>query len=452
MIYTDIQEQFNKVIAYSQGIPDPQTDKLFEDWVEAKRDFIEAFGGKLIVEVPTKVSFTLDEDEKKVRLNDFIDTVYNRYSNDALGSFLEQESEGFFENIVMREYESNKGTIPKGMKLVKAFKFFESDKATLASIQDCASRVIQENKIEGTLCFSVHPLDYLSSSMNTYNWRSCHSLDGEYRAGNLSYMVDKHTILCYLKGADNVILPLFPNDVPWNSKKWRMLLYVSECWDMVFAGRQYPFTSTPGMEIVRMELLAALYGNSARDMAIFTNWDNRYADCDSTNLPIDGKYVPIRGELYKMQDIVMDSRQSLHFNDLLRSSCYTSPYYTIKNNYGWCRWEMPLPKFHIGGDVLCLHCGKYHITNPETMMCDDCELDYGHEENEVYGTCDCCGARIVRDDATWVGDDLVCDACYHSECFVCECCDEVYFNSDKKYDKEHGDEVCQYCYDARRER
>ena len=267
MIYTDIQEQFNKVISYSQGIPDPQTDKLFEDWMEAKRDFIEAFGGKLIVEVPTKVSFTLDEDEKKVRLNDFIDTVYNRYSNDALGSFLEQESEGFFENVVMREYESNKGTIPKGMKLVKAFKFFESDKATLASIQDCASRVIQENKIEGTLCFSVHPLDYLSSSMNTYNWRSCHSLDGEYRAGNLSYMVDKHTILCYLKGADNVILPLFPNDVPWNSKKWRMLLYVSEYWDMVFAGRQYPFTSTPGLEIVRMELLTALYDNSARDLA-----------------------------------------------------------------------------------------------------------------------------------------------------------------------------------------
>ena len=28
--------------------------------------------------------------------------------------------------------------------------------------------------------------DYLSLSENAFNWRSCHALDGEYRAGNLS--------------------------------------------------------------------------------------------------------------------------------------------------------------------------------------------------------------------------------------------------------------------------
>lgn len=451
MIYADIKEQFDQVIAYSQGIPCPQTDKLFEDWLEAKRSFIEAFGGKLIVEVG-KVSFALDCEEKKVRLNDFIDTVYNTYSNEALGSFLEQESEGFFDNVVLREYESEKGKIPKGMKLVKAFKFFEEDKPTLEALQDCASRVIQENKIEGTLCFSVHPLDYLSSSSNTYNWRSCHSLDGEYRSGNLSYMVDSSTIICYLKGADNVTIPLFPESVPWNSKKWRMLLFFSQNWDMMFAGRQYPFTSTPALDIIKNELLETIYGNYRMRSDVFCDWDNRYADSDSTNLPIDFTYVPVRGELLLMTDIVKDAQHALHFNDLLRSSCYTAPWYSIRNNYAWCRWEHTHPRITIGGEVMCLHCGKHPITNPETMMCDDCELDYGHEENDVYGTCDCCGARIIRDDATWVGDDLVCDACYETECFICECCDEVYFKSDKIYDKEYGDYVCRYCYDTRRER
>ena len=84
------------------------------------------------------------------------------------------------------------------MKLVRAFKFFETDKELLNEIQSVASMIIQEDKIEGTLCLSVHPLDFISSSENTHNWRSCHALDGEYRAGNLSYMLDKTTVMCYL--------------------------------------------------------------------------------------------------------------------------------------------------------------------------------------------------------------------------------------------------------------
>ena len=84
--------------------------------------------------------------------------------------------------------------------------------------------ILQEDKIEGTLCFSVHPLDFLSSSENTYNWRSCHSLDGEFCAGNLSYMADSATMICYLKSDKEEILPRFPEDIPWNNKKWRVFL------------------------------------------------------------------------------------------------------------------------------------------------------------------------------------------------------------------------------------
>ena len=442
MIYSDIQEQFNKVISYSQGIPNPNTDELFAKWLEAKRDFIEVFGGKLIVEIPLKVSFALDGEEKKVRLNDFIDIVYNTYSNEALGSFLEQESDGFFDNIVVRQYESSKGTIPKGMKLVKAFKYFESDKKTLENIQDCASRVIQENKIEGTLCFSVHPLDYLSSSENTYNWRSCHALDGEYRSGNLSYMVDKSTVICYLKGADNVNIPLFPQDVLWNSKKWRMLLYFSEKWDMVFAGRQYPFTSTPGLNLLFEHMVSIFYKNLDLYSGV-SKWCNKYVDNES--YPIDYIYVPVRGELLRMDLMVKDGDGALQFNDLLRSSCYTSPYYCIKDNYSWQRWNNLPPRFTIGNSVKCLCCGDYPITNSETMMCDNCELEYGHEENDVYGSCDCCGRRIILDDSIEVEDNLICHDCFHSQCFICSRCDEVHYNSNKIYNKETDSFVCCFC-------
>jgi hypothetical protein len=138
-------------------------------------------------------------------------------------------------------------------------------------------------------------------------------------------MVDRNTIICYLKGADNVTIPLFPESVPWNSKKWRMLLYFSDNWDMLIAGRQYPFTSTPGLEIVKTELLQAIYGDYHTRSDMFSQWDNRYATMDTTELPIDFTYVPVRGELLQMTDIVHDARHALHFNDLLRSSCYTAP-------------------------------------------------------------------------------------------------------------------------------
>ena len=144
-----------------------------------------------------------------------------------------------FENGWYREHpeENPYKDVKLGMKLVKAFKFFEQDKVTLETIQNEASRLIQEDKIEGKLRVSVHPLDFLSASENTYNWRSCHALDGEYRAGNLSYMCDRSTVMVYLCTEDKKKLPRFPASVPWYSKKWRMLLHFSDNWDMIFAGR-----------------------------------------------------------------------------------------------------------------------------------------------------------------------------------------------------------------------
>ena len=121
-MYKEIQEQFNKVISYSQGIPEPQTDKLFADWLEAKRDFIEAFCGKLIYEMPEKVSFELGHREKELRLDDFIGVIENRYGNYELAEFVRANKNGFFSNQVVENYQYGSTTIPKGMKLLRAFK------------------------------------------------------------------------------------------------------------------------------------------------------------------------------------------------------------------------------------------------------------------------------------------------------------------------------------------
>ena len=92
-MYKAIQEQFNKVISYSQGILEPNTDKLFADWLEAKRDFIEAFNGQLIYEMPEKISFELGAKEKELRLEDLVLMIENRYGNGNLADFIRANKE-----------------------------------------------------------------------------------------------------------------------------------------------------------------------------------------------------------------------------------------------------------------------------------------------------------------------------------------------------------------------
>ena len=73
----EIKEKFDKVISFSQpSIPDPDTQGLLDQWFDAKRDIIEAFGGKYIYELPEKVSFEITEEAKQERINSFINMLW----------------------------------------------------------------------------------------------------------------------------------------------------------------------------------------------------------------------------------------------------------------------------------------------------------------------------------------------------------------------------------------
>lgn len=438
-----IQEQFNKVIAHSQEYPIVYSDELFAQWLDAKHDFIEAFGGKLVYEVKEPVIFELSQKDKDARLDEFINCVATIFDNEPLAYFLEDHREGFFNNMVTYDcnYDGNK--IPKGMKLLKAFKFFESDADTLKDLQTQASMIIQEDKVEGKLCFSVHPLDFLSSSENTYNWRSCHALDGEYRAGNLSYMVDSSTVICYLKGANDVRLPNFPADIEWNSKKWRMLLFFSDHWDILFAGRQYPFFSRSALDTI-MESLRPFIGS------YWTGWHDdqisqyEYKEHDSyADGQLSSRYWIIDGAICETHKVIVDRKNSLHFNDLLRSSCY-KPYYAWKK---YRSFTSESPMITIGGEVPCLRCGQDRIVTTDTMMCLDCELEYGDSQSELFGWCQCCDRRMLISESHYISthDQQICEWCYDAYTTRCETCGSSFYSEDIVYNKKQHTYNCRYC-------
>ena len=314
MLKQQIKKQVAEVVSHSQCFDNPEVDKLIDTWLEAKRDFIEVFGGKTIWESPQPVTFKMSKEIREGRIDAFESYLVDQYGYDRLADFVEDNREGFFENQVIKNSQYENKKIPAGAKLIKSFKHFVHGDSALHDIQSRASQIVQEDSVTGILCFSVHPLDFLSSSENTYNWRSCHALDGEYRAGNLSYMCDKSTVICYLRGTDNTKLPMFPAEVPWNNKKWRMLLHFSDNWDVIFAGRQYPFESSTAMGLIRTYMLRLMGYDGDTG---WCDWTDplvcTVADSHNREYDLRDKYIMMRGKLVNLNDIIQEPPDPLHF-------------------------------------------------------------------------------------------------------------------------------------------
>lgn len=446
-----IKQDVIQVLAYSQDFHESiNIDNLIQNWYKEKKRFINLFNGELIYEFPEEIQFELDEESKQSRLAEFIRVVNDTYDNYELALFLFKNSQEFYSNVLTEDYYFKDKIIKKGGKIIKAFKYFEYNEEALRKLQDIASTIIQENKIKGKLCFSVHPLDFLSLSENTYHWHSCHSLQGDYRTGNLSYMGDSTTLICYLKGQDDVKLPSFPEEVKWNSKKWRTLLFLDKYNHYMFAGRSYPFSSKAGLDII-LEVMNGFFGFDYQGLT-FAPWKNEYMD-NWEGRALSDEYLLIGSHLMTTSELIQDEKYSMHYNDLLYSTIYTNPYYAEmeRNEFYKERSKQDLV-LKIGSPVTCIHCGKNLVTNSGTMLCDECECRFGTEENDTYGYCDLCGKRIVLLDGYDVaGYDTVCQSCYEESCFVCSDCGLTEYNENAHWCNETSDYICDDCYAERKE-
>jgi hypothetical protein len=222
-----------------------------------------------------------------------------------------------------------------------------------------------------------------------------------------------------------------------------MLLFISEDWEVMFAGRQYPFFSRPALDII-IKNFQPVFGSH------WTGWHDDqistydYKEQDPTvGDHLTAKYVVIDGTFYPLNNIIQDGEKSLHFNDLLRSSCY-QPYYI------WKRFRLSIKDFpvvHIGGEVPCLRCGKDHVVTPDTMMCVECELEYGDVENDMFGRCDCCDRRMLMNRSYYVSthSQVICEWCRDNYTTQCSECLDNFYSEDIIYDKKQHTYRCRYC-------
>lgn len=447
----EITNDFKRVISYSQEfeVGDSAVDTLMARWYEAKKEFINLFGDDCIYTFPTKVSFELDEKEKAKRVDEFIAMLECNYDLNDLADFVFEMRNSFFSNLVAEDYTYNDIKITKGTKLIKSFKHFVLNPTLLEYIQNEASRIIQEDKVEGYLHLSVHPLDFLSASENVHNWRSCHALDGDWRAGNLNYMVDDSTIICYLSTDKKEKLPSFPEDVKWNSKKWRVWLFISHDREMMFAGRQYPFNTSTGLDMITKLLFPQLNGYYS-----WSDWRNNYIKSykrGNQTIHLRETYIPVGEKLRTMKNLIFNCNHKLFYNDLLESSTYTAPYYCY-NSISWfagdCGDTSDDTVFYIGENVKCLRCGEKVLTESNSMLCDDCyhEIEKGH----LY--CEMCDRQIPLNEAVMLDSGpIICPSCARDYTTFCEVCGTREPIHSMIFDHDREKWMCAHCFNKLRE-
>lgn len=419
-----IYQQFKEVIKHSQKkvlareLPDLDFSLLFKNWETKKKIMISTLPffteDKLIYEFPEPVECGISLQDKKERLNKFIKELWN-YPD--VQEFLSFNKENFFTNRNKDTFEAPYGTVQKNMKIIKALKMFFDDKDTLKTIQDEASVIMNQEKIKGTFCISIHPLDYISISDNDNNWSSCHSLDSDYKAGNLSYMADKHTIICYVKTGKDRQITNFPKNIPWNSKSWRALLFISQDAYLTMAGKQYPITCDEILNYVQKSFRQALNLNK-NEYFNLSPWHKGQVEkvtIDGYDYTLPYSCIPFGSQVIPIHKIFVPGAFSQQYNDILTSGYKKEvryAYLTSKNyfkNLG-CAYDETYSTNYvglnsgrdnnltltIGEGVVCPVCGIHYIQTSNLFLCDRCAIKYYKteylEDNEFYvENCSICG-------------------------------------------------------------
>lgn len=422
-----MQENIETILTYSQDYPfDLDAEQLTLQWVSAKKEFIKVFGGQTIWRSAEPINIVLTDDMKKRRFDDFLNILaasglLNYSAGDiSFEDFIKDNSQGFFTNKVVQSYPELK--IYPGSKLIKSFKKFLPDENVVRWVQDTASRFIQEDKASGYLYLSVDPRDFLTISENNENWTSCHSLDGDYRTGNLSYMVDNTTLVAYLADENQEQLKCMPEGMLWNSKKWRMLLHTNLS-SIVYYDKQYPYSHDFLLnkiykvvnelffkgELTEPEDVGfkiVLQGNKQKKVSLATS-------C-----------IYFLGYIGRTFEVV-DAEEYNGYMDLITSNTYTPVVSITKKGISDIKGTDPNSEqerevFHdvfgvkIGKPITCPSCGKRHLARTNSFLCEYCIAEKD-ADTDFYCTCSSCGRHIYDTDDMYIfKDQTYCKGCYNS--------------------------------------
>lgn len=291
----------------------------------------------------------------------------------------------------------NKGT--KISKLLgKLAKFFNLSLDDYERFRIAHSQFLNQEIISGTLCFSIHPLDYLTMSDNDCDWDSCMSWreEGDYRAGTVEMMNSPCVIVAYLKASNDMS---WGGNCQWNSKKWRQLYIITE--NLISDIRQYPWHNDELNGLCMKWIKDLAEKNLGWKYSNLCQYINNYRRPNHENFCLELSDEPYDIDIYcnKMYNDVYSEQQK----------CFIG----INAPHAF--------EIDYSGVSECMSCGAAIDDESETRVVY-CEKCCGAVK------CTCCGDYIHGDEYYWVEDQILCPYCFDEEAGSCGECRDYFYN------------------------
>ena len=286
------------------------------------------------------------------------------------------------------------------------------------------SQIFNQANIDGELCLSIHPLDFMTMSDNSNNWDSCmtwtrYDNPGDYRAGTVECMNSPYIIVAYLHNPKHTmtkknIRNSYNNvcdDWEWNSKRWRELFIVQEGVIMEIKG--YPYQDENLTNACLMWL---------KELAHNIGWD--------------------------YNDEELNTQDSIDVDDENYYSVTPETTYHMYNDVG----TLPVHRMRVNYEKLKARCEKnsgYCNSNSNENFYETCYQDRDEKKRwhhiytipyGGYASCMCCGGWLDDDEER--SDKVLCESCMPG--FKCACCGE-WITSHPYFISNSDDPICEYC-------
>lgn len=260
------------------------------------------------------------------------------------------------------------------------------------------SQVLNEKTLKGTLCLSIHPLDFMTMSHNDLNWRSCMywDNDGCYKAGTIEMMNSPNVIIAYLKSNKDMDIG---NGNMWNNKKWRCLFVVED--DIIFSVKGYPYQNKELTALAGRFIAETI--NNARGKEIYHLATETYEYFDFYDQDVDIRTASRSINFFSTEKM---------YNDIYEwegEHWYITDYdadNALENRHVY-RSEI-----EYSGPSTCVLCGKYNYNENEVdLICDDCLANYHR--------CECCYNLIEEENSIYNSyrEEYICKTCHDTRYF-----------------------------------
>lgn len=298
--------------------------------------------------------------------------------------------------------------VNKGAKISKLLgklaKFFELSETKYEEFRIAHSQFLNQDTIKGTLCLSIHPMDYVTMSDNDSGWDSCMNWqnEGDYRIGTVEMMNSPCVLIAYLRAKEDMEFGWGDKLSHWNNKKWRQLYIVTK--DLISDIRQYPWHNDELNGLCMKWIKDLATANLGWKYSNLCTYFNNFRDANYNNFCLELSDEPYSIDIYcdKMYNDVYSKDQKCFIG-------IDAPH-EIEIDYS--------------GYSECMNCGREinDISDTCMLLCDDCS-------NAIR--CSCCGDIIHDDDYYWIDDDTcLCYNCYTEKAGTCEDCGDAFYNED----------------------